>query len=212
MHAAATANHPVEATPVSHIQDSRPVSTGRLVLYFAGPIIGIVASTILFAIVSFVVNSSGSMQGGVFQTVSDTLVFLLGGVCVILIPVGIVLGTMGVSRNNRAAAGAQAVVKTAENTLEASKGWNWGAFLFTWIWGVANGVPKSLWALIPIWNIVYAFILGAKGNQWAWEGRDWTSVEDFRASQHKWAIWGLIIYGIIFVLYLIGAVSGNNNS
>ncbi|MBS7532015.1 DUF2628 domain-containing protein [Hazenella sp. IB182353] len=29
------------------------------------------------------------------------------------------------------------------------QGWNWGAFFFTWIWGITHGVWISLLTLIP---------------------------------------------------------------
>ena len=49
---------------------------------------------------------------------------------------------------------------------EEIKGWNWGAFWLTWIWGIAHNVWISLlvFCLWPIWMIV----LGIKGNEWAW--------------------------------------------
>ena len=47
------------------------------------------------------------------------------------------------------------------------KGWNWGAFLLTWIWGIRNRVWISLFALIPVVGIVMSFVLGAKGTQWS---------------------------------------------
>jgi hypothetical protein len=191
----------------------KPYSNGKLAFLFAGPIAGIFACIIAFAIVSFIVNASTGMQGGIFQTVMDTLIFLLGAVSVIALPIGIIFGVIGLKKNQQFvqddADGVESVKKTAENTLEASKGWNWGAFFLTWVWGVANGVPKALWALVPLWGIVYAFILGAKGNQWAWEGGNWESIEQFRATQKRWAIWGAIIFAVLVILYIF---SGQNQS
>ena len=47
------------------------------------------------------------------------------------------------------------------------------------------------------------FILGAKGNEWAWESRNWSSVATFKAHQRAWTKWGLIIYGSFFTLFLL---------
>lgn len=71
--------------------------------------------------------------------------------------------------------------------------WNWGAFLLTWIWGIRFGVWLSLLMFIPFFNIIWWFVLGAKGGEWAWKKNNWTSVEEFKKSQRKWAIAGLII-------------------
>jgi serine/threonine-protein kinase len=92
-------------------------------------------------------------------------------------------------------------------------GWNWGAFLFSWIWGVAHNVWLSLLAFIPIANVIMPFVLGAKGNEWAWQHRRFENVEQFRAVQRAWTRWGVglliatvIIYGafIVFTISLVG--------
>ena len=46
--------------------------------------------------------------------------------------------------------------------------WNWGAFFWTWIWAVFNRVWLGLAALLPVGNLIMPFVLGAKGNEWAW--------------------------------------------
>ncbi len=83
------------------------------------------------------------------------------------------------------------------------KGWNWGAFLLSWIWGVSHSVWISLLCFIPFGNVVMVFVLGANGNKWAWQNRRWDSIEHFQKTQRTWAWWGLgvVIAGI--VLYII---------
>ena len=85
------------------------------------------------------------------------------------------------------------------------KGWNWGAFLLNWIWGIFNGVWISLFALIPIVNIVIMVILGVKGNQWAWENKDWENAEHFKKTQKNWALAGFIVWGtgVFFLLFSV---------
>ena len=68
------------------------------------------------------------------------------------------------------------------------QGWNWGAFLLSWIWGIGNNVMIALLALIiPFWGIY----LGLKGNELAWRNKQWESVEHFKQVQRKWTMWGL---------------------
>jgi len=83
---------------------------------------------------------------------------------------------------------------------EEIRGWNWGAFLLTWIWGLGNSVFISLLALIPYVSIVVAIVLGVKGNEWAWRNRKWDSIEHFKRTQSTWAKWGvgLILFGLLF--------------
>lgn len=89
------------------------------------------------------------------------------------------------------------------------KGWNWGAFLLSWIWGIGNRVWIALIVFIPIplLALIVAFVLGAKGNEWAWQHKVWASVQDFKRTQRTWRNWGigllivsLIIYAMFFVL------------
>ncbi|MEJ2504831.1 MAG: hypothetical protein P8Y81_01015 [Ignavibacteriaceae bacterium] len=96
-------------------------------------------------------------------------------------------------------------------------GWNWGAFFLNWIWGIGNNTFIALLCLLPLINIVMIFVLGAKGNEWAWQNKRWQSIEHFKRVQRLWAIWGFILFalGIIFsiliVLVAIAASGSYNN-
>jgi hypothetical protein len=92
------------------------------------------------------------------------------------------------------------------------KRWNWGAFLLTWIWGIGNQVWLALLALIPIVGIVMMFVLGAKGNEWAWEKRRWDSVESFHSTQRKWAIAGLIVWVAGILLWIVAVAAGGGDT
>ena len=84
------------------------------------------------------------------------------------------------------------------------KGWNWGAFSLTWIWGISHRVWISLLALIPfpLIGIAVMIILGIKGNEWAWQYKKWDSIEQFRKSQRKWKFWGIasLIAPIVLII------------
>jgi hypothetical protein len=71
--------------------------------------------------------------------------------------------------------------------------WNWGAFLLNWIWGIGNQTYIALLVFIPIFGLIWMFVLGAKGSAWAWRNGRWDSVEHFRRVQRLWAIWSFVI-------------------
>jgi hypothetical protein len=95
------------------------------------------------------------------------------------------------------------------------RGWNWGAFFLNWIWGLGNDTYIALLALIPIVNIVMIFVLGARGNEWAWRNGHWDSIEHFKAVQKRWAVASLIIFGIsvaIMVLAIIVIIASSSSN
>jgi hypothetical protein len=88
------------------------------------------------------------------------------------------------------------------------KGWNWGAFLLSWVWGLGNKTYIALLALIPGVNVVMAFVLGAKGNQWAWQNRRWVSEVQFWQVQKLWSAfgWGMLagfLLGVVCILLVV---------
>lgn len=104
------------------------------------------------------------------------------------------LGQQSVSIQNTSGQGKSAVIPYE------IKEWNWGAFIFAWIWGVCNSVWISLLCLIPVVATIMVFVLGAKGNEWAWQSKEWDSTEHFRRTQRTWRNWA--IAWAIFVLVL----------
>ena len=86
---------------------------------------------------------------------------------------------------------------------EATKGWNWGAFWFGWLWGVCNNTWIALLSLIPYAGFVMSIVLGIKGNEWAWRNKKWDSVEHFKRTQGNWAIAALVMFLIVVTLLII---------
>jgi hypothetical protein len=81
---------------------------------------------------------------------------------------------------------------------------NWGAFLLGWIWGIGNSVWIGLICLIPYVGWIMAFVLGFKGNKWAWEAqKDEKTPEQFVESQRKWTIAGVVILVVGIIFYTI---------
>lgn len=89
------------------------------------------------------------------------------------------------------------------------KGWNWGAFLLPWLWPFTNRVWIGLfsWAPSAGWMTIVAFMLGAKGNEWAWKSRRWRSIEQFKAHQRGWAAAGILIGAPFSLMLWIWAIS-----
>jgi len=92
------------------------------------------------------------------------------------------------------------------------RGWNWGAFFLTWIWGIGNNVWISFIALCGIlpyfgWiiSLVMAIILGVRGNEWAWQNKRWDSIEHFKKTQRTWMWWGIGV--LLLQIALIIAVT-----
>lgn len=94
---------------------------------------------------------------------------------------------------------------------------NWGAYCFNFIWGIFNNSYLTFLIfivfLIPVNYSIYSGIVsmvlgiwfGINGNKWAWENKEWKSVEHFNYIQRKWAIAGIIFAIIsVFIALIIG--------
>ena len=83
-------------------------------------------------------------------------------------------------------------------------GWNWGAFGFSWLWGIFNGVYWPLiiipCAFMPLLfdsptffyisssiRLAIVIALGIYGNKWAWESKSWESAAKFNKVQKNWS-------------------------
>jgi hypothetical protein len=100
---------------------------------------------------------------------------------------------VGVTPENTSGQGELAVVP------EEIKRWSWGAFGLTWIWGICNSVWIALLCFIPLFGLVWAFILAVKGNEWAWRNKKWDSIEHFKNTQRSWDIAGIVLFAISIV-------------
>lgn len=103
--------------------------------------------------------------------------------------------TVTLATENTSGQGKQAVVP------QGIKGWNWGAFLLTLIWGAYHNVWWALLMFIPYVGIIVPIVFGVKGNEWAWQKKRWNSIEHFKRTQRKWAWWGLGVVVVVFVFY-----------
>lgn len=95
-------------------------------------------------------------------------------------------------------------VNQCENLPADLKHFNWGAFLLNWIWGIMHGKYITLVyfpaCLIPVIGpLAVSVWFGIAGNKWAWESKNWSSIEEFNQSQHNW----VKLWVILFILGLI---------
>ena len=89
------------------------------------------------------------------------------------------------------------------------RGFNWGAFLMNWLWAVNHATWLGLLCFVPYAGVVMQFMLGFKGNEWAWQNRKWDSIEHFQETQKVWTKWGvgLLIVGFVLgVLFVFAAI------
>ena len=83
------------------------------------------------------------------------------------------------------------------------RGFNWGALLGSWIWGIGNNVWIGLLAIVPCVGFFMRFYLGAKGNEMAWKSKRWDSVQSFRSAQTTWTFVGIALIGASLFMGLI---------
>jgi hypothetical protein len=58
--------------------------------------------------------------------------------------------------------------------------------------------------ILPPVGLAMAIVLGVKGSEWAWQNRRFEGgVTQFRAVQRVWAIWGWVIFVLIFLVPVI---------
>lgn len=97
------------------------------------------------------------------------------------------------------------------------KKWNWGAFVFCWLWGLFNGVYWPLFMIItgfipyigPIVNLAVSIALGINGSEWSWKAKRWNSLEHFQRVQHNWAMACIWVLGGVFILGIVIAIAIN---
>lgn len=80
---------------------------------------------------------------------------------------------------------------------------NWGAFFFSWVWAIRHGVWIGLLALIPFVGLIMRFVLGFKGNEWAWKRNLYISSADFLHTQRRWGQVGFAAFILVLILVFL---------
>jgi len=97
--------------------------------------------------------------------------------------------------------GARAVPYSVSPTQLA--GWNWGAFVFTWIWGLNHKAYLTLLSMIPYVGFAVAIYCGIKGNQWAWESGRFNSIQELEDCQAVWRTWAFVMIALWVAIILL---------
>lgn len=77
---------------------------------------------------------------------------------------------------------------------------NWGAFILPLFWAMAHRVWIGAFAIVPIAAPAISLIMLIKGNEWAWQSRQFRDVAEFRSVQRAWFVGGLIFVGVVFIV------------
>jgi nitrogen fixation-related uncharacterized protein len=75
--------------------------------------------------------------------------------------------------------------------------------MYSWIWGCGNGAYLTLLSLVPVLNIVWVFVCGARGNLWAWKSGKFKDLDTFLTTQRTWNTAGVITFIITVVVLAI---------
>lgn len=86
------------------------------------------------------------------------------------------------------------------------KGWNWGGFLLSWVWGIGNNVYIALLVIVPPFNLIMPFVLGYKGNEWVWRKNNFEDVKKFKDLQKKWSYAGFAVIGFLLIMFILAAL------
>ncbi len=88
------------------------------------------------------------------------------------------------------------------------KGLSFGAFALSFWWSIFNKSYIGLLCLVPYVGSVMPFVLLFKGNEWAWQNRRFDSIEHFQAVQKSWNTWGIVVFSISAVFFVIALIAG----
>ncbi len=105
------------------------------------------------------------------------------------------------------------VNKSDDNFPAELKHFNWGAFLLNWIWGIwyKKYITLVYFAacLIPVLGpLAVSIWFGIVGNKWAWNSKNWDSIDKFEEAQKNWVrLWFILLtVGIIIALKVIAII------
>lgn len=191
-----------------YIQSAKNKKLGLWLLI--GPFVSLIILIFISSLVSYFVFPSSAVEGQIsaVRVAFNLMTGLLGFICLMALIIGIPLGIVLLIKkeldpsslfDERSGKGDQSDVP------EQIKGWSWGAAGLGFIWGAYHNVWISLLAFIPLVNWFWWIVMGVNGNEWAWRKNRWESVEQFHATQAKWAVWGIAIF-VLRILIIVGAM------
>lgn len=184
------------------------------ITWVVAPIATLALILVVYAIATFVITNMAGSGGSnpVLSTIMSivrVVMGLLGIVAVVGMLVSVPMCVIYLAKrvpmpgavfDERSGKGDQSEVP------EEIKNWNWGAAGLTWIWGASHRVWLSFLTFIPLVGFIMRFVLGSKGNEWAWRAEKWESVEAFKKEQEKWRVVGIVFF-IFSLLSVLGQLT-----
>lgn len=99
------------------------------------------------------------------------------------------------------------MVSTFYDTPAKQFRWNWGAFMYNWVFGFANRAWLTFLCLIPGFNIIWMFVCGAMGEKWVWNAGHFEDGYTFRAVMDSWNRGGKIAFIVCMVVLVLGILA-----
>lgn len=93
--------------------------------------------------------------------------------------------------------------------------WNWGAFFFQWLWLLNHrkfvlACVHLLICWIPLVGLGFGIYLGFRANDLAYDGRRFSSIEQFIAVQNAWRNWGFALTAICLLFVIADGILGKS--
>ncbi len=91
--------------------------------------------------------------------------------------------------------------------------WNWGAFMMPIQFGIGTKAYMTLLMLVPLLSLIWPFICGAQGEEWAYNSGDFANVDEFNGAMRSWNRSGKVMFIILmsilalYFLIFVGAVA-----
>ena len=92
-------------------------------------------------------------------------------------------------------------------------GWNWGAFMFPFVWGIGHRVYRVFWLFVPLFNLYWIFRIGLNGTEWAWEKGNFSDSNSIKEIESPWQragfvyFWISIVGGVLYTLYILALIN-----
>jgi len=155
------------------------------------PMLIIQVSITSYSIINFIAGISNHLS--LIQIILKIIFGILESMDLFLLIMGLIIGIKFLNTPNidkipdeffDPISGKRKLSKTPEDLGK----WNWGAFIFGWMWGLSYNVPIAFLSIIPIFSLFFMFILGLVGNKLAWKNNKWIDIEHFKDSQKQWKL------------------------
>ncbi len=178
--------------------------------WLIAPTLSMVMVLMLYAFAQFTLGGNDPEEVTMVMGITNVILGFLGILSTFAILAGIPLGIVFITKKTPVDPNMKFDPRRGKGDMSEVPaeihGWNWGAAGLTWLWGISNSVWLSLLVFIPYFNFIWWIVLGIKGNEWAWKARPWESTAKFVEHQKKWKIWGIILFFLPILIFIINMI------